>query len=198
MKEQLSSVNDKTALCIKSYSRLKNLKLVSKEIDMPWQTVYWHLKKANIAVSGDKSRYGAETDKLARQAEIIFRDTVPLAKDMNETEFQSKFDFLIGNSKVDIKASKLKSAGRQKNGKIYSSKWAFGISKQKKYADYYVLYCMNKDGTDVVHIILLPKEIANVKTSISIPVTMNSRWSDYKVSERELVEFFRLIHEDAA
>ena len=37
---------------IESYSRLKNLKLVELETGIKWQTVYTHLKKAGVAVTG--------------------------------------------------------------------------------------------------------------------------------------------------
>ena len=51
--------------CIESYSRLKNLKLVGLEVGIPWQTVYVYLKQAGISVTGDKSRYGSATDRVA-------------------------------------------------------------------------------------------------------------------------------------
>jgi hypothetical protein len=58
-------VVSKVDLCVSRYRDLKNCHLVGAELGMPWQTVYWNLKKAGEPVVGDKARYGSETDRLA-------------------------------------------------------------------------------------------------------------------------------------
>ena len=70
---------DKRDACIESYSRLKNLKLVGLELGIPWQTVYVHLRAAGVPVTGDKKRYGSDTDRLAAKAEALFAELVPAA-----------------------------------------------------------------------------------------------------------------------
>ena len=92
---------------VESYSRLKNLKLVGKEVGMPFQSVYLVLRKAGVSVTGDKSRYGSETDRLAAGAEREFMSLVPDAKNMNEVQFQSKIDFDVHGVTVDVKSSRL-------------------------------------------------------------------------------------------
>lgn len=115
---------DKTAACVDAYSRLKNLKLVGLELGIPWQTVYVHLRAAGVPVTGDKSRYGSDTDRLAANAERIFAALVPNASDQNDKKFQAKVDFIVGQYKVDVKASRLR------NGR-----WAFSLKKQERIAE---------------------------------------------------------------
>lgn len=180
--------------CAESYSRLKNLKLVAEEVGIPWQTVYVHLKRAGIPVCGDKKSYGSTTDKLAAKFELRFKNSVPFAIDNNSSQYQAKIDFFVGEYSVDVKCSKLQKSGRQQSGKSYSSRWAYCISKQKKVADFFVLYAIN-DDEEVVHVFLMPKEIAITATTISIPESMKSKWADYKVEERDLRTFFEALVE---
>jgi len=84
--------------CVKSYEKHKHLKTVGKELGVPWQTVYVHLKNSGVAVTGDKLRYGSNTDKLAARGENYFQQLVPYANNHNETEFQSKIDFDVTGS----------------------------------------------------------------------------------------------------
>ena len=185
---------NKSTVCMESYARLKNLKLVEEEIGIKWQTVYWHLKKAGVPVTGDKKLYGSTTDKLARKIELEFKRAVPFALDNNELKFQAKIDFTVGDYSIDVKASIISSAGIQESGKKYSSRWGYCISKQKNTADFFVLYALNKDES-IKYIFLIPKEIAITCTTISIPFSMKSKWSEYEVSEKDLLDFFTLVSE---
>lgn len=179
----------KTELCVESYSRLKNLKLVEKETGVKWQTVYVHLKKAGVSVTGDKKRYGSSTDKLAAKFEQKFNDIVKFAVNNNDSKWQSTVDFYVNDISIDVKVSRLQKAGSQPSGKKYSARWAYCISKQKDIADFFVMFAI--DDEDVInHIFLIPDEIAVNQSTISIPQTMDSKWADFKISENELVEFF--------
>lgn len=183
---------NKTETCIESYSRLKNLKLVERETGIKWQTVYVHLRKAGVPVTGDKKRYGSTTDKLARQYEDEFKKLVPCAVDNNEAEYQSTIDFYVNGWSVDVKVASLQSGGRQASGKSFSAKWAFCISKQKDKADFFVLFALN-ENKEVEHVFLVPNDIAVNHSSISIPKSMRSKWADFKIDPSDLSEFFNTI-----
>lgn len=178
--------------CIEEYEKIKNLKVVGEKVGIPWQTVYVHLKSAGVNVVGDKKRYGSTSDKLAAKFEEKFKQIVPFAKDNNSSKYQAKVDFFVGSHSVDVKCAHLKPAGVQDSGKKFSSRWGYCINKQKNVADFFVLFALNDDDS-VRHIFLMPKEIAITATTISIPGSMKSKWADYKVSEKELREFFEML-----
>ena len=180
---------EKTEICVESYSRLKNLKLVEKETGIKWQTVYVHLKKAGVAVTGDKKRYGSAADKLAREYEEKFKELVPCAVDNNESEYQSTIDFYVNGWRVDVKVAVLQGSGRQASGKSFSAKWGFSVSKQKDKADFFVLFALNERKV-VEHVFLVPNDIAVNHSSISIPKSMKSKWADFEVDPSELNDFF--------
>lgn len=94
--------------CIQAYRKHQNLKIAAEQVGIPWQTVYVHLRKAGEPVTGDKCRYGSETDRLAARAEREFTRRVPFAEDQNKVKFQSKVDFLVGGYSVDVKAARLR------------------------------------------------------------------------------------------
>ena len=48
-----------------AYDKHQNLKVAASELGMKWQTLYWHLKKHNHPIIGNKSKYGSPKDKLA-------------------------------------------------------------------------------------------------------------------------------------
>jgi len=141
--------------CIEAYGRLKHLRLTGEEVGIPWQTVYVHLKKAGIPVTGDKARYGSVADRFAVKAEQMFAEVVPLATPNNEEEYQATIDFTYQGTLIDIKASKLQPAGRQASGKSYGSRWAYCISKQKDIADFFVFYAFDEPGDSLMHVCCL-------------------------------------------
>ena len=170
-----------------AYLKHSNLKLAASELGMKWQTLYWHLKKNNIPIIGDKSKYGSAADRFATKSESDFMDLVPSAKNMNRSKYQSKIDFKINGLLVDLKASKL--AARYK--KSQSKNWAFSIKKQELIADFIV--CFGYVESEIESIFLLPKEVVRFKTTISIPHNAsNSKYGDYLVSKDELREFFEV------
>lgn len=163
---------DKTAACVDAYSRLKNLKLVGLELGIPWQTVYVHLRAAGVPVTGDKSRYGSDTDRLAANAERIFAALVPNASDQNDKKFQAKVDFIVGQYKVDVKASRLR------NGR-----WAFSLKKQERIADFFVCFAFNDDGT--YRVVVLPGELCRHMQTISLSSAGGTKWWDYEIPANE-------------
>lgn len=170
--------------CIESYARLKSLKLVGDELGIKWQSVYVHLKKAGVKVTGDKARYGNAKDRLASAAERRFSVSVPIANDLNQEKYQSSIDFEVQGWMVDVKASRL----RANNGE--APRWSFCINKQKDAADFFVFYSYESEGDSVRHVFLMPREIAVNSSLVSIPESLKSKWADYMVEEEGLYEFF--------
>lgn len=173
-----------------SYSRLKNLKLVEQETGVKWQTVYWHLKKEGVQVVGDKARYGSATHRLGVLGEQLFQRLVPNAVDNKHLKWQGSADFSVNGSSVDVKAARLCPAGKTPAGKSCSARWSYCNITQRDIADFFVLIALPDQGDDVEHIFLLPRELAASNTTISIPLTLKSKWADYLVSSEELSQFF--------
>lgn len=177
-------MNDIQSKCIKLYKEHKNLKVVASHANIPWQKVYVHLKKAGIAVTGDKLRYGSETDKLARKGELYFLSKVPFAIDQNNIQFQSKFDFEVNGFSVDVKSSTQRKSNKNNN----PDRWAFSSKKQESEADFFVLlgYC---DG-GFKYCWLIPGEIARHYQTISISCVSRKKWWEYEIDADDLADFF--------
>jgi len=174
------------------YNKHKNLKLAANELGMKWQTLYVQLRKLGIPVTGDKSRYGSDKDRLAACAESEFQRLVPLAINQNANKFQSKFDFLVGNEKIDIKASQ----ARRGSKKFAATRWAFSVKKQEFCADFIVCFAMLDAG---YRLFLIPGECVRHYQTISIstdPKT-KSKWTQYEVSLSDLSEFFVQLSREA-
>ena len=105
----------------KAYEKHKNLKLAAQEIGIGWQTLYYRLRKQGVSVTGDKLKYGSNTDKIAAFGEQEFLKLIPFSEDQNQKKYQSKFDFLVCGQKVDIKTSNLKLI----NKSFKARSWAF-------------------------------------------------------------------------
>ena len=180
-----------TQQCIEAYSKHKNLKLAANDVGIPWQTVYVHLRKANVPITGDKLKYGSETDKLAARAEQRFLRLVPEAQDQNTRQFQSKVDFVVNGMSVDVKASRLHSAGSGQ-----SRRWAFSVKKQEFCADFFVCFAYEQEGDAVSAVLLVPGETARKHSTISLPQA-GGRWRDYEVQEADLASFFSDLRQTA-
>lgn len=177
-----------TQSCIDAYTKHKHLKLAANDVGIPWQTVYVHLKRAGVSVTGDKLRYGSDTDRTAAVAEQHFLHLVPSATDQNAAKFQSKVDFLIHGFGVDVKASRLHGAGAGK-----SKKWMFSVKKQEAVADFFVCFAYTEDLQKVVRTLLIPGELARHHTSISLP-EHGGKWSDYEIEPESLAQFFAALN----
>lgn len=179
--------------CIESYARLKNLKLVGEEVGIRWQSVYVHLTKAGVKVTGDKARYGSVTDRLASAAERRFSASVPFAKDCNQEQYQAAIDFDVLGWNIDVKASRLRSH------KSDAPRWSFCVNKQKDAADFFVFYSYEAGNDENVrHVFLMPREIVVAQSLVSIPETLKSKWADYMIVESELCQFFEQLGEKPA
>lgn len=167
------------------YNKHKNLKLAAIELGMKWQTLYVQLRNLGIPVTGDKSRYGSDKDRLAAFAELEFKKLVPFAEDQNRIKFQSKFDFLVGKEKVDIKASNEKQGCKN----FAAKRWSFSVKKQEFCADFIVCFAITENAYKVF---LLPGELIRTYQTISISTSPDSKskWLQYEVTPMELSQFF--------
>lgn len=170
---------------IDAYDRHKNLKIAAMELDISFQTLYWHLKKAGVSVSGDKERYGSEKDRFGAKAERLFAELIPYARDNNKRQFQAKVDFIVGEMLVEVKASKRQCLGVGKGG----DRWSFSIKKQLCECDFFVMFAFSPKG-DFEKLFLIPAELIASKTTISISVNGSSKWHSYEVSKKDLQSFF--------
>lgn len=180
--EDMTTVIDKS---IQAYQKHQHLKLAAKDIGIPWQTLYTHLRKAGISVTGNKLKYGSDSDKLAAKTEDEFKRIVTFAHNQNNDAFQSKIDFYVGAYGVDIKSSRYRKA----SAKSKVLRWSFSIKKQEVFADFFVCFGWDALGQEIQKILLVPAEMCRFYTSISIS-TNHGKWSDYEVTESELREFF--------
>jgi len=175
-------------ICADSYARHKNLHLVGAEVGIPWQTVYVHLRKAGVAVTGDKTRYGSDRDRLSAAAEAEFARLVPAAENQNAKMFQAPMDFLVWNLGVDIKASLL----HKSHVSATRLRWSFSMKKQEMAADFIVCFAYY-ERLGNYDIFLLPGELIRKFQTVSIPVGGKSKWAKYRIAPDELAPFFASV-----
>ena len=171
-----------------AYKKHMNLKLAAAEIGLPWQTLYVNLKREGVAVVGDKLKYGSDRDRLGAMAEDEFIRLVPSAKSMNAIKHQSKYDFLVGTSKVDVKCS----TPRQLNKKFSALSWSFSFKKQTFLCDFICCFCKDKNK-ETVKVLLVPKEFFVGLQTVSVSCSGESKWLDYEIDKNQLEQFFLSI-----
>lgn len=170
--------------CIQAYQKHRHLKLAAEDVGIPWQTVYTHLRRAGFPVTGDKSKYGSDSDRFAAKSEADLIRFIPYAIDQNRHSFQSKMDFDILGYGADVKASRPQSS----NKKAKTRRWCFSVKKQEIHADFFVCFAYS-DDLEIVHCLLIPGEIARHYISISLSPN-GKKWWDYLISPSDLSEFF--------
>ena len=170
------------------YSEHQRLHTVGDILNIPWQTVYWWLKKEGVVVTGNKEKHGGNTDQIALIGERLFAKVSEKAVDQNKLMFQPKFDYLLGELKLDVKTSFLRSQS-SRNGKV-NLRWSFSCKKQQE-ADYIICYCLSGELNKFVveNILLIPNEFIQGMQTISVS-PRNSKWLEFKVTEQELKQFF--------
>lgn len=162
-----------------------NLKLAAQELGIAWQTLYCRLKAIGEPVTGDKLRYGSDRDRLAAMSEVEFFKLVPFATAMNQSQFQSKFDFDVLGWKVDVKAS----LPRQLNRRFAAKSWSFSFKKQSLICDFICCFCMD-EAKAVERVLLVPSEFFQGLQTVSVSRSGGSKWLDYAIDSKELSQFF--------
>lgn len=179
-----------TETLISRYRELKNTKLVAAELGIAPATAYWRLRRAGEPVTGDKTRYGSDTDKLAARGERWFKRVIPWAEDQNHLGFQAKVDFIVGGQRVDVKTSRPKLT---KSGVIT---WAWSLRKQRGAVDHFVCIALSsRDDNPGVHTALLvPDAIAGDTLRVSHDrIALRGKWARAARSSSELRTFFQEI-----
>ncbi len=170
---------------IEAYRKHRNLKLAAKELNIPWQTLYVHLKKANEPVIGNKSKYGSLRDKIGALGEAEFKRLVPFAIDQNNIVHQAKYDFDVLGFKVDVKAGNL----RQLNKRYPNKSWSFSFKRQAPICDFICCFCMSDDKS-IAHVLLVPSELFQDLQTVSVSQKGSSKWLEYKIEPDDLAKFF--------
>lgn len=173
-----------------TYMRHMNIKNAAIELGISWHTLYTRLKNQGVAMRSDKLKYGSDRDKLGALAERLFKEMVPFAQDRNDVEYQAKYDFDVGDMKVDVKSSK----PRQLSKKFAAKSWSFSFKKQSHYCDFFVCFCCEDDAT-VSKILLVPKEFFVGLQTISVSRNGSSKWLEYSIEPHELGGFFSSLME---
>lgn len=174
--------------CIQAYRKHRNLKLAAQDVGIPWQSVYVQLRNADEPVTGDKLKYGSDSDKLAARGEQMFHSFVPESISHNEREFQSKLDFTVRGYGVDVKTSTL----RLSNKACKVRRWAFCTKKQEASADFVVCFGIAGDGESLAKTLLIPGEIIRKYTTVSLSEA-GGKWDDYSVEPGDLETFFAAL-----
>jgi hypothetical protein len=169
---------------VQAYRKHKHLKKAALELGMKWQNLYLKLCAYGEPVSGDKERYGSESDKFAAKSEGLFKSLVPTAVDMNRKKFQSKYDFEISGLKVDVKCSKK----RLSNVSSKQKRWAFSVKKQRLIADLVVCFGYDDSGDEVETCLAIPGDICRNHGTISLSCR-GGKWADYSIKIDELNDF---------
>lgn len=170
---------------IEAYRKYRNLKVAAMELNIPWQTLYVHLKKANEPVIGDKLRYGSHRDKIGAFGEAEFRRLVPFATDRNNSGYQAKYDFDVCGLKVDVKTGNL----RQLNKRYPHKSWSFSFKRQALICDFICCFCI-EDDKSIAHVLLVPSELFKDLQTVSVSKNGASKWMDYKIEQEDLAKFF--------
>lgn len=180
---------DASDICVVRYRDLQNVKLVGAELGIPWQTVYSRLKRAGEPVTGDKSRYGSETDRLSARAERYFQALVPEAEDQNQKAYQSKVDFIVSGQSVDVKVSRPRLSPRG------VSQWCWSVKKQEAIADYFVCIALgdHSDDPPISRLLLIPGDLSRHYQSIRISHAngWRGKWAEYALTPSELRTYFK-------
>ena len=171
-----------------AYEKHKHLKNAADELGIPWQTLYVHLKKEGVPVCGDKSTYGSLKDKLAAHGEEIFKKIIPTAIDNNQSKFQAKVDFHVGSYAVDVKTA----TPRKPYPKYHSFSWSFSLRKQSMEADFFVFVALDSEKNESMFF-LIPAEMVRGKQTISIPLSLKSKWKNFMIEKRDLKLFFNQL-----
>lgn len=178
--------------CAKSYEQHKHLKTVGDELGIPWQTVYVNLKRMGIPVTGDKMAHGSPKDKLAATGELMFGSYVRCARNLNAESFQPKIDFDVRGYGVDVKTA----IRCPSDKKFKSARWAFSLKKQVLEADFFVLMALG-ENKNLEKCFLIPAELVRNLQTISIPVSMKSKWAGFLIetNPNHLGGFFKSLPE---
>jgi hypothetical protein len=171
------------------YTEHQKLHTVGDIMNIPWQTVYWWLKKEGVSVTGNKSWYGGENNQIALIGEDLFRSVAPNAVNQNDLMFQPKYDYTLGNLKIEIKTAFLRD-GKSRSNKV-NLRWAFNTKKQQE-ADYIICYCLSGhiSSYNVDRILLIPREFITDIQTVSVS-PRKSKWLDFETTKKDLADFLK-------
>lgn len=196
----MENKKSKSELLVESYKKYKCFKKACFDAQLSALVGYKILKMSKHFNIDDRLTMGTAGSRLGAKYEKEFMRLVPKAIPINELRLNNpKFDFIINDFTVDVKASSLIKRTR-KNGDTYFEwhiKMVRGKAEQEKGAQFYAVFCVHDDNEDY-DIYLIPSElfIGVAGGSIKQGMEKESDWWDFRIEPSELAQFFDDLVDD--
>ena len=185
---------------IKLYQVLGPAKAVADKLDVSILDVYCVLKKYKLSIEERMQMSASNTSILGAKGEALFKKLVPFAVEVNAVIYSNpEFDFLIGHSTVDVKASNLieHPARKGRQGEFEEWNWKLQRPWHSKYgADFYVLFALHgKELEDGYDCYVIPSELLSGIKNVKIRQHLknSSPWRDFLIEPEKLANFFAKI-----
>ena len=185
---------------IKLYQVLGSAKAVADNLDISILDVYCVLKKYKLSIEERMQMSASNTSILGAKAEALFKKLVPFAVEVNAVIYSNpNFDFLIGNSTVDVKASNVltQKARKGKTGEFTEWLWKLQRPWHTEYgADFYVLFALyGKEFEDGYDCYVIPSELLSGIKGVRIRTHLkdSSPFRDFLIKPEQMANFFKKI-----
>lgn len=183
---------------IKLYQVLGSAKAVADNLDISILDVYCVLKKYKLSIEERMQMSASNTSILGAKGEALFKKLVPFAVEVNAVIYANpNFDFLIGNSTVDVKASNVLTHKAKKTGEFSEWLWKLKRPWHTEYgADFYVLFALfGKEFEDGYDCYVIPSELLSGIKGVRIRTHLkdSSPFRDFLIDPEQMVNFFKKI-----
>ena len=185
---------------IKLYQILGSAKAVADNLDISILDVYCVLKKHKLSIEERMQMSASSTSVFGAKGEALFKKLVPFAVEVNAVIYSNpEFDFLIGQSTVDVKASNLIThpARKGRQGEFVEWVWKLQRPWQNQYgADFYVLFGLyGKEFEDGYDCYVIPSELLSGIKGVRIRKHLKdiSPCRDFLIKPEQMAAFFKKI-----
>ena len=197
---ELQQDNEFQENIIKLYQVLGSAKAVADNLDISILDVYCVLKKHKLSIEERMQMSASSTSVLGAKCEDNFKKLVPFAVEVNAVIYSNPaFDFLVGQSTIDIKTSNLMKRQPSKYNKTTFTEWIFRLQRSwdSEYgADFYVLFALfGKEFEDGYDCYVIPSELLSGIKGVRIRENLrdNSPWRDFLIKPEQMAAFFKKI-----
>lgn len=184
---------DRKAVLIASYREHGCFKRACFDAKMTALVGYKILKMNKVLNVTDSSKMGSAGSKMGAMYEKEFMRLVPKALPINDLKLNNpKFDFVINDFTVDVKASSLSlRKDKAREYKQWHCKMSRGRGNLEKGADFYAFFCVH-DDKKTYDLYLVPSELVTGTQGISINENTRetSHWADFRIEPNELAQYF--------
>lgn len=185
---------------IKLYQILGSAKAVADNLDISILDVYCVLKKYKLSIEERMQMSASNTSILGAKGEALFKKLVPFAVEVNAVIYANPaFDFLIGQSTVDVKASNTLTQKSRKGKTKEFDEWVWKLQRpwHTEYgADFYVLFALyGKEFEDGYDCYVIPSELLSGIKGVRIRTHLkdSSPFSDFLIKPEQMATFFQKI-----